>query len=277
MSSMNYPKIVRTRGYKLHDLHGKQYIDLWLADGDALLGHTIPHYTRAIKSTLSRGLFAPYPSIYQGRVEKLLLELFPDFPYVVYLPKEISLVDAIQRVATEQSLNPTITDMAFQTPPYKDILLWRPFANKEQSGAGSIDSEYFGAVQLIIPKLPVVSDVFPKLILARSPISSITSSMQSPFVYDGMVKVLAHLRSALQSVYRMPTPLESAIDRLGWQRIGPYVHTPFSQVVYESFVKSGLERGFFLPPNQETPLILPRELSSGEQAKLIGFLESSVQ
>jgi glutamate-1-semialdehyde aminotransferase len=53
------PPIRRARGFRLYDGAGRRYLDLWQADGNAILGHRGAGMVTAVKAALDRGLAAP--------------------------------------------------------------------------------------------------------------------------------------------------------------------------------------------------------------------------
>ena len=69
--------IRRARGYFLYTADGRRFLDFYQDNGRALLGHRVQGMQRVIKSTVSRGLLAPYPSVYGGRVERMVRKMFP--------------------------------------------------------------------------------------------------------------------------------------------------------------------------------------------------------
>ena len=71
------PLIHRARGYRLYGAEGRRYIDFYQDGGRALLGHRPAGWTRIVKSTGNRGLFASYPSRFAGKARRAALSLFP--------------------------------------------------------------------------------------------------------------------------------------------------------------------------------------------------------
>ncbi|HAF86106.1 MAG TPA: glutamate-1-semialdehyde aminotransferase, partial [Sphaerochaeta sp.] len=73
------PIVVRARSFYLYDRYGLRYVDFFQNHGRAILGHRPDILQRSLKSTASRGLISEYPSVFEGRLEKLLARLFPDY------------------------------------------------------------------------------------------------------------------------------------------------------------------------------------------------------
>jgi hypothetical protein len=68
--------------------------------------------------------------------------------------------------------------------------------------------------------------------------------------------------------------VEEALAGKQWQRRGIYLclSAATDDEAYAALFRRFLERGFLLPPVRTQPLILPGELSSGEEAKLAELL-----
>jgi len=89
----------------------------------------------------------------------------------------------------------------------------------------------------------------------------------------GVYDILAAKERAIPKLPRIAKTLKNTASI--WQRQGIYLtlkEKPAPQewdVLFNQF----LEAGFLLPPTQDYPLILPGELSDGEEAKLSSALE----
>jgi hypothetical protein len=72
--------------------------------------------------------------------------------------------------------------------------------------------------------------------------------------------------------------IKKALAQSKWRRRGIYLSLagnpaePFTGEAYAGLFRHFLEQGFLLPPGQDQPLILPGELSPGEEAKLARLL-----
>ncbi len=72
------PVIRRARGFRLYDMQGRRYLDLF-RDG-ALMGHRAAGVLTAMKSALSQGLAAALPSVWEMRLISALARSFPQYP-----------------------------------------------------------------------------------------------------------------------------------------------------------------------------------------------------
>lgn len=67
--------IRRARGYYLYDDRGTRFLDMWLDDGAALLGHRVPAAARAMAAETSRGLWTALPTRWPRRLRQQLAQL----------------------------------------------------------------------------------------------------------------------------------------------------------------------------------------------------------
>jgi hypothetical protein len=65
----------RARGRYLYDQNSTRYLDIWLADGSAFLGHRPGGYGRLIKEETDRGLWSPFPTQWPARLGRALDDL----------------------------------------------------------------------------------------------------------------------------------------------------------------------------------------------------------
>ncbi|MEX2443177.1 MAG: hypothetical protein WD492_06220 [Alkalispirochaeta sp.] len=65
----------RARQWWLYDQAGDRYIDFWQADGGAFLGHRPRGLGRLVEAEIDRGLWAPVPTAWPGRLERALARL----------------------------------------------------------------------------------------------------------------------------------------------------------------------------------------------------------
>ncbi|MDR3325477.1 MAG: hypothetical protein LBS82_05805, partial [Spirochaetaceae bacterium] len=128
------PLIKRARGWRLYTADGRRLVDLWQCGGKALLGHRAHNVLRDVKNAAEKGLFAPLPSVCEGRLLRLLARLFPGKAYRIYRDG-LSLAAALK---------------AGGFPPER-VPLWRPF----------LDAESPFALRFDVPPPSVFSPVLP--------------------------------------------------------------------------------------------------------------------
>src|SRR6056297_2680366 len=87
------PVIRRARGYRLYDTHGNRYIDFYQNAGAAMNGHRPDGALRIFKATAAKGLWAEYPTVWKGRLERQFRQLFPFVERVFPFPNlEVALI-----------------------------------------------------------------------------------------------------------------------------------------------------------------------------------------
>jgi hypothetical protein len=258
------PPIKRARAYRLYT-ESKRFVDLYLDGGRAVLGHNAPNVLREMKNVADRSLFAPYPSYYTKRFEKALSLLFPGKTFTVYHSMEA--VPAAIRDGTPL-IRPYMPCPANGAEPFL-ALLPHPLApvvlvTNQQSGFTS--SKGGGP--------PVEGEAEdPARGLERGignagcrdfplPISPVILALTTRAMYD-----VLHNPERGTIVFKR---VEEALCNRPWQREGIYI-TPKQKMTdteWERIFKRFLDAGFLIPPTQHDPLILPGELSPGEEKRL---------
>jgi len=250
------PIVLRARGFRLYTANGRRLIDLWLNGGAAILGHTPPNMLRELKNTASRGLYAPFPHFTEERLKKALLKLFPQHNFRLYSspPEELILL--------------------FKS---KDAKIWRPFTNPESP----FETDHKEGV--FIPALPGIqawrnelpfglciaaakSETQLESLQVSENLSPILLAMAARGIYD----LLASPERGKPKFPRVFKALKNSI----WERKGIYLSLKKETNAKEwgTLFCHFLEKGFLLPPNPSQPIILPGELSDGEEAKLASCL-----
>jgi len=254
------PAILRARAYRLYAQDGRRLIDLWLSGGAAIMGHTPANILREIKNTASRGLYSPFPHFTTDRYLKALLKIFPGRSFRLYAapPPELSVL--------------------FNSGEAK---LWRPFVNPKDPFAVTENAP------VLIPVLPGIQIWRGGLplglcVVAAKDASFFDSEKQFP-ESDNLPPVL--LAAAARGIYDLLAAperanlnfprIEKALLNSRWRRAGIYLElrekpeTDEWAILFHKF----LEAGFLLPPAPSFPVILPGELSDGEEAKLAAAIE----
>jgi len=276
------PNVLRARGFRLYLSNGKRLVDLWLNGGAAVLGHTLPNILRELKNTASRGLYSPLPHFAEGRYIKALSKIFPNRFFRLYAapPQELSVL--------------------FNNGEAK---LWRPFANPAASFAiteNALTAAQFQAqvktqsatqigtqviqqitTSILIPVLPgiqtwrgglplglcvVVAESENQL--ANLPQSDILSPVLLATATRGIHDLLAAPERATPHLQRV----DKVLKNNRWQRRGIYLELKEKPKSWDALFDKFLSAGFLLPPSPSFPLILPAELSDGEEAKLAAVL-----
>ena len=259
------PNIQRAREYRLYTEGGKRLVDLWLNGGSTILGHTQPNMLRELKNTASRGLYAPFPHFSEGRLLKALLKLFPGYDFRFYAAPPMELL---------QKKKETI-----------DIKFWRPYVKPENpfdiDGLPSLFIPVLPGIQTWCDRLPAGLCIIAvqaeaaqadSLLLTRLPPSDFISPLLLTAAIRGIYGILAAPQRGKPNLPRINKVLKANTSK--WQRQGIYLtlKKEAAREEWETLFHKFLEAGFLLPPIQEHPLILPAELSDGEEAKLAAAL-----
>jgi len=263
------PVVQRARGFRLYlanSSRGNQrLVDLWLNGGAAVLGHTPPNMLRELKNTASRGLYAPYPHFTEGRFLKALSKIFHE-------PNGHEL-STQQRSFRIYAAPPPELVSFFESGKAK---LWRPFVDPASPFAAD-------DTPLLVPVLPGIQtwrDGLPlglcvaacasEDLLTSLPASDSLSPILLAVATRGIYDILAEPQRAKPTLPRVTKVLKNS----RWQRRGIYLtlkEAP-TQEKWTTLFNQFLEAGFLLPPTPSQPLILPGELSNGEEAKLAAML-----
>ena len=251
------PTVLRARAFRLYLTNGKHLVDLWLNGGAAIMGHTPPNLLRELKNTASRGLYAPYPHFTEGRFLKALAKLFPGYSFRIFAspPNELTAL--------------------FYNGTAK---LWRPFCNP----AAPFETDDTALFVPVLPGIQTWRDGLPlglclaaaksETLLAQLPESDSLPPIQLATAARGVHDLLAARERANPSLPRITKALQNS----PWQHGGVYLNLkekPTSEK-WETLFRQFLEAGFLLPPTPAHPLILPGEMSAGEENKLANLLNS---
>ncbi len=259
------PRIRRARGFRLYDVQGKRYLDLY-RDG-ALLGHRAGTVITAMKSALAQGLVPGLPSIAEGRLAAALARLLPACPRVrFYATPDRALAAASVylgvRLGWSDVDDPALEDGAGSS----GAALWRPFLPPAADA------------RVLLPVLPFTVAAAPAPVcFAAAPTPQVPVSDVLPgFILAGALRGLAALEppaatrgGTLPGIPPGVPALEQAVDAAaGWARRGPYVRARCAAEEYGRVHAAFLREGVLLFPGYPGPSVLPGECSPGESRHL---------
>ncbi|GHV71110.1 hypothetical protein AGMMS49928_21520 [Spirochaetia bacterium] len=268
------PPVNRARGFHLYTQDGRRFIDLWQSGGGALLGHNSPNVLRELKNAANRGLVAPLPHVRENRLIKAIGKLFPDKTIRLFAD-EASLRRALSTMnvpgARDPFFDPALNEFPEKDPPA--ISLWRPFLPER-----------------FLPQLsaPFLVPVLPwplspgVLVFAKEPETenkfvqdaNAAQDMLSPVIIAAAARSVHDLIAAPErgKVNYLKIKKTLAYDKCIWQQRGIYLSLKSPPDSYAELFSIFLEGGFLLPPDLHQPLILPGELSPGEESNLAELL-----
>jgi len=256
------PNVLRARGFRLYLADGKRLVDLWQNGGAAILGHTPPNMLRELKNTASRGLYAPFPHFTEGRLLKALSKLLPGRSFRLYAAPPQELIALFANGKAE---------------------LWRPFVDPAFPFASNND------LPCLVPVLPGIQlwrEILPvglciaaansETLLMPLPKSDTLSPILYAIAARGVHDLLASPERAKPQFMRITKVInkQAICKNNNWKCEGIYLKPKekLNDGKWAALFRKFFNAGFLLPPNPAQPLILPGELSEGEDAKLAALL-----
>ena len=249
-----FPPLRRARGCFLYGSDGRRFLDLYRDGGRAVLGHRPGGLQRVIKSTVSKGLLAGYPSVYERRVKKALQLLFPEAVSFYLYRDRYDLYRALAG-----SLGMKIGDVV-PADPLKgepgDISLWRPF-----------DGGIKTSSPVLVPIIPLPGGIAPEIaVVFDKSIRMEDGPSPSPFVLNSTVKLLYELAD------KDSAPGEELLglfDSPFWERKGVYLLFNTDDKGYRDLFIKSLDAGVILPPGRDIPGIVPLTFEYGNVKKFL--------
>ncbi|MDR2803666.1 MAG: hypothetical protein LBB22_05190 [Treponema sp.] len=245
---IDLPEITRARGFRLYGNGGLRLVDLWQNGGAAILGHKPSGVVREIKNTAERGLFSPFPHTARRRFTKALERLFPQMAFKVY--------------ADWRDL-----------PDYQKFPLWRPF----HSPLCAQGKEKIPAFRPVLPfSLAPAVIVCEKSDEHNYP----PSNFPSPFMLTAAARAIYDLLSwperGIMRFNRVKNALAQPEAQKNWRLDGIYIYSARANAekCWPDMFRRFLDGGFLLPPEAASPIIMPAELSKGEETTLSCLLQA---
>jgi len=288
------PNVLRARGFRLYLSDGKRLVDLWLNGGAAVLGHTPPNILRELKNTASRGLYSPLPHFAEGRYIKALSKIFPNRFFRLYAapPQELSVLfnngeTKLWRPFATPAAPFAVTENVQIAAQY-NVQVASQSAVQIEARVTSQTTIQVGThiakqteTSILIPVLPgiqtwrgglplglcvIVAETEAQL--ANLPESDILPPVLLATATRGIHDLLATPNRATIHLQRV----DKVLKNNRWQRNGIYLELKEKPKSWDALFDKFLNAGFLLPPSPSFPLILPAELSDGEEAKLAAVL-----
>jgi len=263
------PQVLRAKGFRLYTDGGQRLVDLWLNGGAAVLGHTPANMLRELKNTANRGLYAPYPHFTESRFLKALSKLFPNSKFRLYAAPPPELITLFKNGTAK---------------------FWRPFAQSIPNGAenekkSSLLIPVLSGIQTWREGLPLglcvvvyneADDANGKSEIEKLFSQLPTGDILSPILFAIATRGVHDLITSSEKRKPLLTKVTESLQNSQWKQNGIYLtlKEEITSKEWESLFDKFLKAGFLLPPIQCHPLILPADLSAGEEAKLIAVLES---
>jgi hypothetical protein len=255
------PPIRRARGYRLYDLRGRRYLDLWQNGGHSLLGHRGLHLMSLLKNLMSRGLLADLPAPQARQLEKALASRMAGYSWVRLARGPREALALASRFLGREVAPSEVFDPALGPPPDSaPVARWRPLLDYPSPAAGR--------PRVLLPVLPFAAAGAPAAVCfdAEPPGDFPASEPLSPVLLAGAARCLHDLaRHRLPEWYRG----DLLACAPGWAQRGIYLRADCGPERYPEVFRAFLEAGVLLNPHYPGPSILPSEASPGELAKMV--------
>ncbi len=252
------PVIRRANGFFLYTAGGDRLLDFYQDNGRAVLGHRLDGMQRIIKSTVSKGLMAPYPAGREKKVLKALSGLFPGAVSFGVYPEKEDLYRALSRMSGIPGENIVLSDPL--TEDSGSISLWRPFLGNSRNNA-----------PVEVPVLPSPGGIIPYVaVVYEKSIDPGEFRGISPFLLEILNRTV-HLLSG--TVMPEDPGHYSRFDSSLWYRKGPYLVFRVKGKRYELLYSKALEAGILLPPSSGIPGIIPLRYEDGQVKKFLKVIK----
>jgi hypothetical protein len=239
------PPLKRARDYYLYDEKGNRYLDLYLDDGRALCGHRPNGLSNILKNTISRGVYAPYPSVFDSRLLKILKQGFPAFNYRAVFRS----LESFERAFDGEII---FTDPAIEEDG-GNAVLWRPYLSLPEGCS-------FILVKLPYPGIDAIA-----VLSADKPLPA--SDLLSPVTQAGMVRSWFDLQARQKELDKT---VWSSLDSTGhWSRKGPYLKPLCSEKEYEELFRFYLRNNVLISPYYGKPSICAVDIKEGALKKIL--------
>ena len=239
------PKVKRARDFYLYDENSDRILDLYLDKGRAISGHRPNGLSLAIKNSISRGLYAPYPSIYSGRLITLLKNEFPGF-------NQWEVYKSLDSFSSSYS-----GDLKLEDPVYGDDSskqkIWRPYLPIEDN------------CELLVLSFPFPgSDVV--AVLSKEAVELPASDDISTYILSGLIRSFYDLKKRMEQIDENKW---SVLDETShWNRKGPYLVPDCKEDEYGKLFKLYLDSNILISPEFGNPSICAVDIKEGTLKKL---------
>lgn len=259
MSSPDFPVIRRARGYRLYDTRGNRFLDMYLDNGRALLGHSPERMFKALKNGLEKSTTAEYPSIYSSRIVKAAAELLPGHPEVRIYRSEERLLEVLGR--GRDDIAEPVKEVAGEgraglprngADGGVSISFWRPLLADE--------SLY---PDVVVPILPFPGRFAPRIVCGRE--GGLAGLPESDTCSPVLCAALARSMYDLLEFIEVNRGRDFAeFDLPGMVRRGFYLYPECSGAEYNRLVEYLRREGILLNPEYHGISIVPADYSRGE-------------
>jgi hypothetical protein len=212
-----------------------------------------------LKSIISRGLIFDLPSIYHGRLIKLLAARYPDYRAFFVFSGMGETVTFLKGCLGDRFDQDRISDPARNEAG--EVCFDRPFLPPDSRKSGK-------NVRVLLPILPFRLGDCPIVACLRDRPRTvdIRGATLSPLILSGLLRATRDLDRFSPPPWFAEGSMQ---DPPGWTQRGPYMIPRCGTAEYPEVFGQFLNQGLLLSPYFTTPSILPGEASEGELKKMI--------
>jgi hypothetical protein len=264
---MRLPPIRRARLWRLYAEDGRRFLDFWMDGGRSLLGAKGRGIGAIAKAAIDTGLTRPFPSIRETRLEKAVLERYPDYAAARFYRNEDRAVAAAS---------------AFLHPG-EDLRVLRPFGAFSEV-PGTRHGEIMMHSGIAMPLLPCPATLAPAILLfedretARAAEGDAVPPLALACAHRALGEFDRFLEDYSEALWkRTDRRLGPYFERRGpclYPRLGATATGDAAPVDYDRLFDAALGAGVLLSPTPDLPSWIPGDFDDGELARLARGLAS---
>ncbi len=237
------PVIKRARDFHLYT-QTKRYLDLYLCQGAAVLGHHCAGYAGVMKNVIEQSMYMPYPNIWHHRLFSALQKLFPSYRIGLFMSLPL---------ADEQWKE------SWQEQGAAEYMLWRP--------------------SLPMPNARFIALVLPVSMQPCWIILTKCDSFPENWLHLPIPAIWARLLLKAVQLWPRAQALPALSSRWGhFFRskgcvYGRYFFSQLGEKEHASWCAYALDKGIILPPLPHLVGAVPVQMSQGEKKLLQEVLQ----
>ena len=245
------PDIQRAREFRLYGRDGSRWLDCWLDDGRALLGHRPDGLSLRLKNEIARGLYAPYPGVWEGRLGRALRRFRPGFSdWRIYESPRI----AVEKLGISNGPADPLDDT---DTPALEVLWGRPFLDTGPE------------TRCLFPHLPLPGLTRAQVVLFRdSDMSAPPSDAISPVILSALARIVDEVIKAEKTAQNNADLWKLPFSADIWDRRGPYITFRGDENAYDALFDGFASRNVLIAPSRRRPTVIPPILSPYEWDQL---------
>lgn len=238
------PMIRRMRGWRLYAANGKKLLSLWSDYGRNIFGYKPRGLATIAKSAIDRGLIAPSPGEWNGRIARMILKHMPMRPFV----RLFNSPEEAVRIATGGLSKPEPGSCVFAFDAY----MKKPGMTSEPESVSII--------------LPVPASFSIGILASKSPHSEGEKGSE---LIDGLRGLTAiHALSQMFEQEKIDASEQwMRIDQFAgslFERSGPWLYPKYPREMHKTIFMRCVERGILISPDYDFPSSVPGDFDSGE-------------